>query len=344
VVPGRVAAGGVIFLGAALLCAAAAAAILTGAVRAYALRSSLMDVPNERSLHRTPTPRGGGIAIVLVTLAGLAGFAATGTIPGPLAWTMGGGGALVAAVGWLDDRRGVSAPVRALVHAVAAAWAVMWIGGLSVPLALLGAVGIVWAINLYNFMDGIDGLAGAEAVSVGLIGGALLLNAGATALSTVAFLVAAAAAGFLAWNWAPARIFMGDVGSGFLGYTFGTMALLSHREGAVTLPVWLVVMGVFLFDATLTLLRRIVKGERWYQAHRSHAYQRLVQAGSSHARVTAFALLVNLGLGVLAWLAQSGRLSTAAAALAGIVALAILYLAIERRRPMYAAAPDPTLP
>ena len=333
-----------IFLAAALLCVAAAAAILTGAVRAYALRSSLLDVPNERSLHRTPTPRGGGIAIVLVTLAGLAGFAATGTIPDSTAWTLGGGGALVAAVGWLDDRRGVSAPARALVHAIAAGWAVAWIGGLASPLAVLGAVWVVWAINLYNFMDGIDGLAGAEAVSVGLIGGALLLSAGATALSTVAFLVAAAAAGFLGWNWAPARIFMGDVGSGFLGYTFGTLALLSHREAAVSLPLWLLVMGVFLFDATLTLLRRIAKGERWYQAHRSHAYQRLVQAGSSHARVTLLVLAVNVGLGLLASLAQSGRLSTTAAALAGTVALAILYLAVERRRPMYGAASDPTLP
>ena len=333
-----------IFLLATLLCAAAASAILTGLVRAYALRSSLLDVPNERSLHRTPTPRGGGVAIVVVTLVGLVGLAAVGTIPVSVAWTLGVGGALVAAVGWLDDRRGVSAPVRALVHAVAATWAVAWIFGEPAPLAVLGALGIVWAINLYNFMDGIDGLAAGEAVSVGLIAGALLLAAGDAALSMVAFLVAAAAAGFLGWNWSPARIFMGDVGSGFLGYGFGALALLSHRAGAVSLTLWILLAGVFLFDATLTLLRRIARGERWYQAHRSHAYQRLVQAGSSHGRVTALALLVNLGLGALAWLAQSGHVSTAAAALAGTVVLAVLYLAIERRRPMYAAAPDPTLP
>jgi Fuc2NAc and GlcNAc transferase len=330
-----------IFLIAALVCSAAASAILTGLACRYALRSSLLDVPNERSLHRTPTPRGGGVAIVLVTLFGLAGLAALHAIPASLAWTLGVGGALVAAVGWLDDRHGVSPPVRAVVHAVAGLWAAGWIWGEPAPVAILGALGIVWAINLYNFMDGIDGLAAGESVSVGLIAGGLLLAAGHPALSTVALLVAAASAGFLGWNWAPARIFMGDVGSGFLGYTFGTLALLSHRDGAVSLPLWLTVMGVFLFDATVTLLRRIVRGERWYQAHRSHAYQRLVQAGSSHGRVTALVLLVNLGLGLLAWLGQSGRLSNPAAALAGILVLTVLYLAIERRRPMYAAAPDP---
>lgn len=329
---------------AALLGAEVASAILTWLVRRYALRSALLDVPNERSLHRTPTPRGGGIAIVVVTLVGLAGFAATGVIPSSVAWTLGVGGALVGAVGWLDDRRGVSAPVRALVHTVAALWAVAWVWGEPAPAAILGAIGIVWAVNLYNFMDGIDGLAAGEAVSVGLVAGALLLLAGDAALSTVALLVAAASAGFLVWNWAPARIFMGDVGSGFLGYTFSALALLSHRAGTVSLALWLVVLGVFLFDATVTLLRRVAHGERWYQAHRSHAYQRLVQAGSSHGHVAALVLVVNLGLGLLAWLAQSGRLSATAAALAGIVVLTVLYLAIERRRPMYAAAPDPTPP
>ncbi len=321
--------------------AAVVSAILTGMVRAYALRSALLDVPNERSLHRTPTPRGGGAAIVVVTLAALATLAASGTIPARVAWALGPGGALVAAVGWLDDRRNVSAPVRAVVHALAAAWAVAWTWGEPSPGVILGALGIVWAVNLYNFMDGIDGLAAAEAVSVGAMAGALLLAAGDGALAAVSLLVAAASLGFLGWNWAPARIFMGDVGSGFLGYAFGTLALLSHRSGTLSLALWLLLMGVFLFDATITLLRRMARGERWYQAHRSHAYQRLVQAGRSHARVTTLAVSVNLGLGALAWLAQQGRLSMSAAALAGTVALTVLYLAIERRRPMYTAAPDP---
>jgi Fuc2NAc and GlcNAc transferase len=327
------------FLGAALV-----SWLLTGARRRYALRSELLDMPTERSLHRAPTPRGGGAAVALVTVAGLAAGVWVGMIPADLAWALGVGGALVAGVGWMDDRRGVSARVRATVHAAAACWAASCIWGAITPAAVAGLVCIMWAINLYNFMDGIDGLAGAEAGSVGIIAGALFLMAGRGDLAAVAFLVAAAAAGFLGWNWPPARIFMGDVGSGFLGFTFGALSLIAGRSGALPLALCLLLAGVFAFDATITLLRRAARGERWHQAHRSHAYQRLVQSGSTHAEVTGGVVLVNLGLGGLAWLAQSGRLSVTAAVLAGIVVLTVLYLAIERRRPMFSDVPGPTLP
>jgi Fuc2NAc and GlcNAc transferase len=318
------------FIGAVLL-----SWLLTGAMRRYALRSALLDLPNERSLHRTPTPRGGGVAVALVTLAGLAAAALLSKIPAPVAWALGVGGALVAGVGWLDDRRGVSARVRATVHAAAACWAAYWIWGEITPGALAGVVCIMWAINLYNFMDGIDGLAATEASSVGVIAGALFLMAGRADLAIVAFIVAAAAMGFLGWNWPPARIFLGDVGSGFLGFTFGVLSLIAGLSGALPIALCLLLAGVFAFDATVTLLRRAARGERWYQAHRSHAYQRLVQAGSTHAAVSGGVVLVNLALGALAWLAQSGRISVAVAVLAGIVVLTVLYLAIERRRPMF---------
>ena len=245
------------FLGAALV-----SWFLTGAMRRYALRSELLDVPNERSLHRTPIPRGGGVAVVLVTLAGLTTAGLLSKIPADVAWALGGGGALVAAVGWLDDRRSVSARVRATVHAAAACWAAYWIWGELTPAALAGVVCIMWAINLYNFMDGIDGLAGAEASSIGLIAGALFLMAGRNDLAAVAFLVAAAAMGFLGWNWPPARIFMGDVGSGFLGFMFGALSLIAGRSGALPLALCLLLAGVFAFDATITLLRRAARGER----------------------------------------------------------------------------------
>jgi Fuc2NAc and GlcNAc transferase len=322
------------FLGAAL-----ASWLLTGAMRRYALRSELLDVPNERSLHRTPTPRGGGVAVALVTLGGLTTAGLLSKIPADVAWALGMGGALVAMVGWLDDRGGVSARVRATVHAAAACWAAYWIWGELTPTAVAGVVCIMWAINLYNFMDGIDGLAGAEAASVGSIAGALFLLSGRQDLAVVAFLMAAAATGFLGWNWPPARIFMGDVGSGFLGFMFGALSLMAGRSGALPLALCLLLAGVFAFDATVTLLRRAARGERWYQPHRSHAYQRLVQAGSTHAEVSGGVVLVNLGLGTLAWLAQSGRLPVAGSVLAGIVVLTVLYLAIERRRPMFSGVP-----
>jgi Fuc2NAc and GlcNAc transferase len=324
-----------------LLGAALASWLLTGAMRRYALRSDLLDVPNERSLHRAPVPRGGGAGLALVTLVGLALAASLAAIPPDLAWGIGGGGALVAAVGWLDDRRGVAAPVRALVHVLAAIWAVAWLVGEYTPLAAAAVVGIVWAINLYNFMDGIDGLAGGEAASVGAIGGTLLLAAGHGELAAAAFLLAASAAGFLGWNWPPARIFMGDVGSGFLGFSFGALALASDRSGALPLELWLLLLGIFVFDATVTLLRRMSRGERWYEAHRSHGYQRLVQAGWSHGAVTGVVLVVNLALGALVWATEAGQLAPLAAVLAGLVGLAVLYLAIERRRPMYTRASNP---
>jgi Fuc2NAc and GlcNAc transferase len=200
-------------------------------------------------------------------------------------------------------------------------------------------------LNLFNFMDGIDGLAGAEAASVGAVAGALLLAGGRADLALIAFLISAAAVGFLGWNWPPAKIFMGDVGSGFLGYVFGVLSLLADRSGALPLALGLLLAGVFAFDATITLLRRMARRERWSQAHRTHAYQRLVQAGRSHATVTAGVVILNLGLGALAWLGQSGRASVTAVVLAGLLVLSVLYLAIERRRPMYPDAPSrPTLP
>ena len=323
---------------AALIVLTLASWALTGLVRRYALRAQLLDVPNERSLHRTPTPRGGGIAVVAVTLGGLLAGAVLGRIPSDVAWALGGGGLLVAIVGWRDDRGDVPARVRALVHAAAACWAAWWIWGELTPAAVAGAVCILWAINLYNFMDGVDGLAGAEATSVGTIAGVLILLGGRADLALVSFIIAGAAGGFLGWNWPPARIFLGDVGSGFLGYVFGAFSLIVGRSGALPLALCLLLAGVFAVDATITLVRRMLRGERWYQAHRSHAYQRLVESGWSHAAVTTTVLLINLGLGALAWLAQSGRISVAAAVVAGTVVLTVLYLAVERRRSMFSRA------
>jgi Fuc2NAc and GlcNAc transferase len=261
----------------------------------------------------------------------------------------------VAAIGWLDDHGGVRAWVRAAVHFAAAVWALYWLGGLpelrigtgTVALGLAGtllaAFGIAWSTNLYNFMDGIDGLAGGEAVTAGLAGGVLLLVAGERGIASVALALAAASAGFLAWNWAPARIFMGDVGSYFLGFTFAVLAVASERLDAVPLLAWVVLLGVFVFDATATLLRRARRGERWHHAHRSHAYQRAAVALRSHARVSGAVLALN---GMLALLAAAGTLRPAWLLWtvgAGLLVLAAFYLAVERRWPMYARQ-DPDLP
>jgi Fuc2NAc and GlcNAc transferase len=222
------------------------------------------------------------------------------------------GGVLVAAVGWLDDRYRLAAWVRAAVHGIAAVWAVWCLGGMpSVRIgfdtvwlgwvgSMLAVVGLVWLTNLYNFMDGIDGLAGGEAVTVGLIGGGLAAATGADGLALAATSLAAAAGGFLVFNWPPATIFMGDVGSGLLGFAFGVIALASERTDSVPLMVWMLLLGVFIVDATATLIARLMKRERWYEAHRSHAYQRAVQAGASHRQVTVAIVGLNTLLGVAA--------------------------------------------
>jgi Fuc2NAc and GlcNAc transferase len=154
----------------------------------------------------------------------------------------------------------------------------------------------------------------------------------------VAFAIAAASGGFLAWNWAPAKIFMGDVGSGLLGFLFGTLAVASERAGGVPLLLWVLLLGVFVFDATVTLLRRVVRGERWYDAHRSHAYQRAVRAGWTHARVSSAVLLLTAVLGGLAAAASRRPGLALPGFLAGMALLAVVYLFVERRNPMHGGA------
>lgn len=324
---------------------------LTGVARRYARSRAVIDRPNERSLHSVPTPRGGGLAIVVVVLTGIVVMAWSHTLSMAVALALGGGGALVAGVGWLDDRRGVSARVRFGIHLVAAAWAVWWLGGMTEltvgasradvgwPGTLLALATIVWATNFYNFMDGIDGLAAGEAVTVGLTAALLLARVGSP-LAVLALLTAGASAGFLVWNWPPARIFMGDVGSGFLGFLFAALALASENAGTLPALVWLILLGVFFVDTTITLVRRMLRGERWYAAHRSHAYQRIVQSGWPHRRVTLFILLVNAALGGLAWGAAREPRRLAIHVLMASALLGLLYWLVERRRPMPAPRPD----
>jgi Fuc2NAc and GlcNAc transferase len=320
--------------------AAVSSWLLTGLVRGWMLARGRLDVPNERSSHVVPTPRGGGLALAAVVLLGCAGGTALGWLPLELGMALVGGGIMVGAIGLLDDWYSLPAPPRLLVHVAAAVWTLAWLGGMprvdvgvgSVALGVVGWVvavlGIVWAVNFYNFMDGIDGIAGGEAVAVGLAGGVLLLLSGAADLAGVAFLIAAAALGFLLWNWAPARIFLGDVGSGLLGFLFAALAVASENRGAVPMLLWVLLLGVFVVDSTVTLLRRAMEGEAVFDAHRKHAYQRSVQAGWSHARVSTLVLLLNAVLALLAYLALRIPQHTLAFALGGLGALVLLHAGV----------------
>jgi Fuc2NAc and GlcNAc transferase len=197
---------------------------LTEAIRRYCLAKGIVDVPNQRSSHDRIVARGGGIGFSVIFLAALLVFGALGMAPWPVVIGFFGGGCVIAGTGWVDDQRGLSQVTRILMHLLAAVWAVAWIGpvppvfsGSEVWKLLsqcIGVLAIVWMVNLYNFMDGTDGIAGVEAVSAAALGGGLCAIAGVAAVGQVYGVLAGAVAGFLVWNWPPARIFMGDAGSG----------------------------------------------------------------------------------------------------------------------------------
>jgi len=252
-----------------------------------------MDEPNVRSSHRMPTPRGGGVSFVVVYIVLLCALFYWGPdqlrpSAGLLTVLLFGGGS-VALIGFVDDHRHVPIRWRFLVHAMAAMLAVyllgaplymdgafgFWIGKI---LASLAVFAIVWNLNLFNFMDGIDGIASIEAITT-TCGAALILYLLGSAEAEIFWLLALAAgvAGFLGWNWPPARIFMGDSASGFLGFSIPVLALYSAWHGEISLWSWLILLGVFLTDATWTLIRRMFSGQRWYKAHASHAYQILAR-------------------------------------------------------------------
>ena len=322
----------------------------TGFARSLAIRRAIFDVPNHRSSHTSPTPRGGGAAIVLTVLLAVVVAAIAGWLALSTAVALIGGGILVAFVGWLDDLHHVSAGWRAIAHLCAAAWAIAWLGGIenvrlghfggiSGPVASIFAViAIAWLINLYNFMDGIDGIAAVETIAVGASGAIILLLAGATGLAAVSASLAGAGAGFLVWNRMPARIFMGDVGSGFLGFAFATLALAAHKTAAISATVWVILLLVFIADATITLLRRIVHGDSWHVAHRLHAYQRLVQSGCTHARVVLYVAWLDLLLAGLALVVFTKPAFAWPALLAAVLVVIVAYLAVERRLGMWSAA------
>ncbi len=277
---------------------------LSGFVRRYAIRRSLMDIPNERSSHTVPTPRGGGIAIAIAGIIGVVMLWSRSMVPG---WLLAGfclPGIAIAVVGLVDDAVRLSSLVRFAVHMAACVVGLLMIpdaaqavfAGLHAPellLQLVLVIALVWAVNLFNFMDGIDGLAGIEAVYVAA---AILLLAfvnGEPQSGLPAAVIGAAALGFLAYNWSPARLFMGDVGSGFLGYALGFLMLTAIADG-VNIWAAITVVGTFVTDATVTLLTRILRGEKAHQAHRTHAYQHLAQHWGSHGKVTALFIAINL--------------------------------------------------
>lgn len=274
----------------------------------------ILDHPNDRSLHSNPTPRSGGVAIVAGIVVGAAIWAAWAGAPRVLVW-LGGGALLVAGISFLDDMKGLSVASRFAGHLAVSG--LLMVGGLGLsrlelpgvvwdwPIGVGGILSVlflIWMINLYNFMDGMDGFAGGMAVfgfGTFAILGAL---AGHSAFAATSLIVAAAAAGFLIFNFPPARIFMGDTGSSALGLLAGGLSLWGTAERAF--PFWaaLLAFSPFIVDASVTLVRRLWRGERVWQAHKTHYYQRLVQSGWGHRKtvIAEYGLMAACGASALA--------------------------------------------
>jgi Fuc2NAc and GlcNAc transferase len=323
-----------------------ASLLTTGLVRVSALRHNVLDLPNARSSHTTPTPRGGGLAIIVGIMLGLAIAGGRHLADSREILTVAVGVVALGFAGWVDDTRGLRADRRLVVHVLVALWTLYMLGGLpnvrigsgSLTLGaagyLLGLVGIVWSINLFNFMDGIDGLAGSQAVLIFGVAAVWLVASGNHHLGSIAVIVASAAAGFLVWNWPPAKIFMGDVGSGTLGYLVAALAISSENRGSVPLLTFAILGGVFVIDSTMTLVRRVAHGERATDAHRNHAYQRLSRAWGSHRPVTmAAAGLTCLlaALGAIGMTRPRFLLGLLVVAYSGLVSLFVL---AERKAPL----------
>ncbi len=312
-------------------------------LRTMGPRWGFVDVPNQRSSHERPTPRAGGLAFVVVSpaVALLASRWVGVQLPEGMEVLL-AGGLLVAAVGLADDRWGLSVPLRFGAYLVAASLLaaggdflheLQWPGEPSLQLSWVGVpVTLLWIVgltNAYNFMDGIDGIAGTQAVVAAGTAASVALSRGDPGLALFAAVLAGGVVGFLLHNWPPARIFMGDVGSAFLGYTFAGLAVLSGGRvgGAIPFVMWLLLLGPFLFDSSLTLALRIWRGERWYEPHRQHLYQRLVRRGWSHLAVTSVYLCADLFLaGVVVAYVTLGLGFAAVAVLTAVPLLGILGL------------------
>jgi UDP-N-acetylmuramyl pentapeptide phosphotransferase/UDP-N-acetylglucosamine-1-phosphate transferase len=325
----------------------AAAAVLASwlgvaSVKRWAMRHRVLDVPNERSSHAAPVPRGGGIAIVVTVIAASLLLVPRGIL---FAWIV--GSLLIASVSWLDDLRSLPTVVRLLTHAVAAVFVIASAG----PLPAIGAPTIgylnfsnaayvltfLWIgglTNAFNFMDGIDGIAGGQAAVAGIgaaIAGYMQKDA---SVEVIGLLIFSASIGFLIHNWSPATIFMGDVGSAFLGYSLAVIPLMSKTSRPEVLLTMVCALWPFLFDATFTFFRRLLRGENVTKAHRSHLYQRLVQTGWTHGAVALlYVVLAAIGAALGLAALRSAMLAVVSVISIVMMASALLIGVIIRERP-----------
>jgi UDP-N-acetylmuramyl pentapeptide phosphotransferase/UDP-N-acetylglucosamine-1-phosphate transferase len=310
---------------------------LTWLIRNFSLKKQILDVPNERSSHFHPTPTGGGLAIVVAWYAGLIYLFMYGFIPGNLFFAL-MSGIIIAVVSLLDDVYDIKPIIRFSAQTVTAIISFSLLHGIH-PVLFLGKnflpevvlypiaiIGIVWFINLYNFLDGIDGYASLEAIAAGL---AFYFITG----DNINLILIAAVTGFLIWNWPRAKIFMGDVGSTQLGFIIIVLGIYFHNSDKLPIICWLILLAPFWFDATLTLFRRWRRNENLSKAHRNHIYQRLVQSGFSHLKVDLLLSAVNLILIFLVIIAIKSVELQVPFFITALVAMSLISMYADKRKP-----------
>jgi Fuc2NAc and GlcNAc transferase len=317
---------------------------LTKVALIYSLSKGLIDRPGCRTSHKNSMPRGGGISIVITFLISVIALTWSDSLNSfnNAYLSVVVGCSIVAALGFWDDHKHIPAKWRFLVQLFAAFISLMLLPvlpditffSMQANLPLLAVpffvTVLIWSLNLYNFMDGIDGIASIQAITVSISAALILIFNGEIQMAYLLFVLSASVCGFLFWNWPPAMVFMGDACSGFLGFLLGLMAIITSINGAINLWSWLILLAIFVVDATYTLVRRILQGEKCYEAHRSHAYQILSRQYSSHKKITLSVLIVNIF-----WLFPLAYLSSIHqywAPVLGLIAILPLIIVVHRAK------------
>ena len=309
---------------------------LTWAIKIFSLKKNILDIPNERSSHSIPTPRGGGLGIVVTWYIGISVLFLMGTVSRNLYFAL-LSGTLLAGISLIDDVVDLKPSIRLIAQTLTVIIAFIFLHGIQ-PVPFIGMdifpaivlypitiVGMVWFINLYNFLDGIDGYASLEAIAIGL---ALFFFTG----QSINLILIASVLGFLIWNWPKAKIFMGDVGSTQLGFIIAVLGINFHNEQKLSIIYWLILTAPFWFDATLTLYRRWRNKEKLSQAHRGHIYQRLVQSGFSHLKVDILLSLVNTVLIILVYVSFKFDMFQIPLLILTLIALYVIALYTDKRK------------
>jgi Fuc2NAc and GlcNAc transferase len=282
--------------------------ITTSIIRNFSIKNNLLDIPNERSSHRTPKPKGGGISIVGALIFTIVILFQYEMIASEITISMVIGLVIVSIVALINDYKNLSPLIRTVIYIISAGFSLYIIDGFESVVInnysynlgyigyCLGILFLVWLTNLYNFMDGTDGFAATQTICVSLFCFYLFYLSNNIPFFIIMLCLVSTTIGFLFWNWSPAKIFMGDVGSCSIGFFFGLLSIYTENKGIISITVWVILLAPFIADATFTLIKRVVNNEKWYEAHNSHAYQKLHKHGISHSQIASCLFVINVAV------------------------------------------------